>query len=97
MLPNSLIARHYLPRGAVFWLAFRALAGVAIKFAGGDDVHTNRARSGLLACGGLCVPGTVGPILGNMRLQLIGAFAYGVMLPVICLVLSRIFRRNARA
>ena len=49
-------------------------------------------RRGLLVCGVLCLLGVVGPVVGNMRLQLVGVFAYGGVLPVVCLLVSRLFR-----
>ena len=55
-----------------------------------------RLRHGLLVCGVLCLFGGVGPAVGNMRLQLVGVFAYGGILPVVSLLLSRLFRDDVR-
>ena len=52
-------------------------------------------RRGLLVCGTLCLLGVVGPAIGNMRLQLVGVFGYGGVLPVVCLMVSRRFRDDA--
>jgi hypothetical protein len=49
-------------------------------------------RRGLLITGVLCVAGVVGPAVGNMRLQLVGVFGYAVVLPVVCFMLTRLFR-----
>ena len=47
--------------------------------------------------GALCIAGLIGPVLGNMRLQLVGVFGYAVMLPVSAFSLARWFRTRARA
>jgi hypothetical protein len=83
---------------AVELLAWDGFLGLSLVFAaftfqpGGRERHVRR---GLLACGLLCLLGIVGPVVGNMRLQLVGVFAYGGLLPVVCLLLSRLFRGDA--
>lgn len=80
---------------AVELLAWDGFLGISLIFAaftfqpGSRERHVRR---GLLACGLLCLLGIVGPVVGNMRLQLVGVFAYGGLLPVVCLLLSRLFR-----
>jgi hypothetical protein len=49
------------------------------------------ARQALLLCGALCLLGTLGPLFGNMRLQLLGVFGYAVVLPVAAFFLWRWF------
>ncbi len=42
--------------------------------------------------GTLCVAGIVGPAVGNMKLQLVGVLGYAGVFPVVCFMLSRLFR-----
>jgi hypothetical protein len=60
-----------------------------------DDSGPERSiRRGLFICGALCIAGTVGPAVGNMRLQLIGVLGYAGVLPVVCFMLARLFRSD---
>lgn len=43
---------------------------------------------GVAYSGALCVAGVLGPASGNMRLQWVGVFGYGGVLPVVCLMLG---------
>lgn len=80
---------------AIELLAWDGFLGLSLVFAaftfqaGGRERHVRR---GLLVCGLLCLLGIVGPVVGNMRLQLVGVFAYGALLPGVCLLLSDLFR-----
>lgn len=80
-------------------LAWDGFLGLALVFAaltfqsGGRERHVRR---GFLVCGLLCLVGIVGPVVGNMRLQLIGVFAYGALLPAVCLLLFKLFRGDDR-
>jgi hypothetical protein len=74
------------------WDVFLGLSLVFAAFAFEDSGRERRVRRGLLMCGMLCLFGVVGPAVGNMRLQLVGVFAYGGVLPVVCLLVSRLFR-----
>ena len=56
--------------------------------------HQPHARWGLLATGALCLAGTVGPVVGDMRLQLVGVLGYAVLLPVVSFLLARLFARG---
>ena len=78
------------------WDVFLGLSLVFAAFTFGDSGRECRVRRGLLVCGILCLFGVVGPVVGNMRLQLVGVFAYGGVLPVVCLSLSRLFRGDVR-
>ena len=49
------------------------------------------ARRGLILCGALCLVGTVGPILGDLRLQRIGVVGYALGLPGAAWLLLRWF------
>ncbi len=76
-------------------LAWDVFLGLALAFAAAALPGVGRerpARRALLACGILCLAGTVGPAVGNMRLQLVGVFGYAVVLPVAALLLARMFR-----
>lgn len=78
------------------WDGFLGLSLIFAAFTFQPGSHERHVRRGLLACGLLCLLGIVGPATGNMRLQFVGVFAYGAFLPVVCLLLSRLFRRDAR-
>lgn len=77
------------------WDVFLGLSLVFAAFTFEAGGRERRVRRGLLVCGVLCLLGVVGPVMGNMRLQLVGVFAYGGLLPVIALSLSKLFRRDA--
>ena len=84
---------------AVELLAWNLFLGLALVFAagvfGGGGLERT-IRRGLLLTGILCVVGVVGPAVGNMRLQLVGVVGYAGVLPVVCLMLSRLFSRRVR-
>lgn len=101
----ELTAARQLGGGGLVWpsrayaaelLAWDVFLGLALLFAapalrgGGPERAAQRA---MLACGALCLAGTVGPLVGNMRLQLVGVFGYAVVLPVACVLLARVFGR----
>lgn len=48
-------------------------------------------RRALLLCGALRLAGTVGPIVRDMRLQLVGVLGYAGVLPVVAILLVRSF------
>ncbi len=78
-------------------LAWDIFLGLALLFAAPlffRDGLERLVRRVLVLCGGLCLVGAVGPAVGNMRLQLIGVFGYAVMLPVVCVLLARVFGRR---
>ena len=76
------------------WDVFLGISLVCAAFAFENSGRERSVRRGLLACGTLCLLGVAGPAVGNMRLQLMGVFAYGGMFPFVCLVLSRVFRAD---
>jgi hypothetical protein len=85
------------PAYAVELLAWNLFLGLALLFAARvfDGSGLERGvRRGLLISGALCVAGIIGPAVGNMQLQLVGVFGYAVVLPVVCLMLARLFRSN---
>jgi hypothetical protein len=102
----ELTAARQLGGGGIAWpsrtyaaelLAWDVFLGLALMFAaltftgGGPE---RRVRRSLLACGALCLVGTVGPVVGNMRLQLFGVLGYGGVLPVVGFLLARLFARG---
>ena len=99
----ELTASRQLGGGGIAWpsrayaaelLAWDVFLGLALVFAATvfEGVGPERAvRRGLLICGFLCLAGTVGPLVGNMRLQLVGVLGYAVVLPVVSVMLARIF------
>ena len=79
---------------AVELLAWDLLLGLALVFAAFafEGVGPGRAvRRSLVASGALCLAGTVGPVVGHMRLQLVGVLGYAVALPVAAFLLLRLF------
>jgi hypothetical protein len=82
---------------AIELLAWNLFLGLALLFAAQvfDGGGLERGvRRGLLISGVLCVAGIVGPAVGNMRLQLVGVLGYAVVLPVVCVMLARLFRSD---
>ncbi len=100
----ELTALRQMGSGGIVWpsplyalelLAWDLFLGLALLFAapvfdrGGPE---RRVRRGLFISGVLCVTGTVGPAVGNMRIQLIGVLGYAGVLPVVCFMLASLFR-----
>ena len=71
-----------------------ALLAAAPVFTGGGAER--RLRRALWLCGGLTLLGTVGPVVGDMRLQRIGILGYAVVLPVVFVLLARRFAQPPR-
>jgi hypothetical protein len=102
----ELTAGRQLGSGGIAWpspvyaielLAWNLFLGLALLFAAAvfDGGGSERGvRGGLLVSGVLCVAGIVGPVVGNMRLQLVGVLGYGAVLPVVCFMLARLFRSD---
>lgn len=78
------------------WDVFLGLALVLAAAGMGVAAHERAARRSLRACGALCLLGTIGPVVGNMRLQLIGVLGYAVVLPISAALLARLFARDGR-
>jgi len=65
-------------------LAWDVFLGLALFFSSlvfANDKSARSAANALRLTGVLCVLGTVGPVIGNMRLQFVGVFGYAVVLP----------------
>jgi hypothetical protein len=103
----ELTAARQLGAGGIEWpstmyaaelVAWDLFLGLALLFASrvfDGDGPERTVRRGLLACGVLCLAGTVGPAIGNMRLQLVGVAGYAGLLPIVSLLLARVFARSA--
>lgn len=76
------------------WDWFLGLALMAAAETLSPQPSDARLRRGLRLTGMLCLIGSVGPVVGNMRLQLIGVLGYGLALPVLAFALARWFRRT---
>jgi hypothetical protein len=78
-------------------LAWDVFLGLALVFAGAafsDRQPERTVKRLLLICGSLCLAGTIGPVVGNMRLQLVGVLGYAGLLPVVSFLLARLFARQ---
>uniref|UniRef100_A0A832MK56 DUF4386 domain-containing protein n=1 Tax=Eiseniibacteriota bacterium TaxID=2212470 RepID=A0A832MK56_UNCEI len=105
----ELTAARQLGGGGIAWpsrvyaaelMAWDVFLGLALLFAAPlffRDGLERQVRGALLLCGVLCIVGAVGPAVGNMRLQLVGVFGYAVVLPVVCVLLARVFSRRILA
>jgi hypothetical protein len=102
----ELTAARQLDGGGIVWpsrvyaaelLAWDVFLGLALVFAArvfdGDEFE-RRVRLALSICGVLCLVGMVGPVVGNMRLQLVGVVGYAGVLPVVSFLLARLFWRR---
>lgn len=83
---------------AVELFAWDFLLGVALLLAAQALPRTSRerrVRAWLRATGWLCLAGLSGPLIGNMRIQLIGVAGYAVLLPVVAWMLATWFEGEA--
>jgi hypothetical protein len=80
---------------AVELFAWDFLLGVALLLAAqalSPTLSARRVRTWLRATGVLCLIGLLGPLVGNMRLQLIGVAGYAVLVPVVAWMLAKWFQ-----
>ena len=81
---------------AVELLAWDIFLGLSLLFAApvfrGKGTERN-IRASLTVVGALCLIGSLGPLTGDMRLQFISLLGYGVLLPVVWLMIARYFER----
>ena len=82
--------------GTIANIVFVGLSLVAASLALENRGRERHVRYGFLLGGVLCPTGAAGPAVGSMRLQLLGVFGYGAVLPVACLLVSRLFRLDPR-
>jgi hypothetical protein len=104
----ELTARRQLGSAGIVWpsaayavelLAWNLLLGLALLFAARVFAGMGRERNvrrGMHVTGLLCIAGVVGPVVGNMRLQLVGVFGYAAALPVVCLMVASVFHHHQR-
>ncbi len=81
---------------AVELLAWDLLLGLALLCAANTLPRagsTQRLVRWLRVTGSLCIVGLVGPLVGNMRLQLIGVVGYALLLPIVAGMLASWFGR----
>ena len=48
----------------------------------------------MVFCGVLSIAGLIGPIVGDMLIRDIGIVGYGVVFPIICLYLAKVFNQK---
>ena len=80
---------------AVELAAWHLFFGVALLFSApvfGGCGKEAVVRSGLRIVGLLCLLGLVGPAVGHLSWRMVGAFAYGVLFPVACVMIALVFR-----
>lgn len=85
---------------AVELFAWDFLLGVALVLAANalsEGPRARRIRGWLRGTGALCLAGMVGPVVGDMRLQLVGVVGYALAFPVAAWMLSAWFRETAQA
>lgn len=83
---------------AIELFAWDLLLGLALVLAAGAlpaDQGSLRLRAWLRVTGALCLAGLIGPLVGNMRLQLVGVLGYAVLLPIVAWMLTGWFRAEA--
>jgi hypothetical protein len=83
---------------AVELLAWDVFLGLSLVFAA--PVFQGRGLKGavrmtMFVAGGLCLAGTIGPAIGDLRWQRIGVLGYGAVLPVTFLLLAIVFRHSS--
>jgi hypothetical protein len=75
-------------------LAWDIFLGFSLLFAApvfqGSRLKLN-IRAALIITGALCLTGSLGPITGDMRLQFVSVLGYGILLPVVWLMIARYF------
>jgi hypothetical protein len=74
------------------WDFLLGLALVAGAAAVGPTPAARRLTVWMRATGAACLAGLIGPVVGEMRLQLIGVFGYAIMLPIVAWMAMGWFR-----
>lgn len=83
---------------AIEFLAWHLFFGLALLFAafgfrgGGKEAVV---RIGLVASGVLCLAGLLGPAVGDLIWRLPGVVGYGVVFPLVCLMIGVVFKNAA--
>jgi len=89
--PSVILALDFLAWD--FFLGLAMLLG-ALIFTGGSKLQT-AVRVCMLLSGALCLAGTLGPGLGDLRIQYMGIVGYAAVLPIACVLLAILFARTA--
>ena len=84
------------PMYAAELLAWDVFFGLSLLFAS-PSLRGNRlrdmSRTTMRVCGALCLLGVLGPATGVMELQFLAVAGYGLVLPVLCVMLALNWRR----
>jgi len=84
---------------AIELLAWDVFLGLSLLFAApvfqGKGLK-RKIRLTLIITGILCITGTLGPVTGDMRLQFISVLGYGIVLPVVWLMIAKDFHYSNR-
>ncbi|MGD2130426.1 MAG: hypothetical protein PVJ17_14080 [Lysobacterales bacterium] len=88
------------PMYAAELLAWDVFLGLSLLFAA-PSLRGNRlrqvARTTMTACGAMCLIGVLGPATGYMGLQFLAVAGYGLVLPVLCVLLALNWSRTGGA
>jgi hypothetical protein len=87
------------PLYAAELLACDVFLGLSLLFAApairGDGLGALLRRT-MLVTGAICILGVTGPVTGDLRLQFVAVTGYGLLFPVVCLLLGVCFARPRR-
>ena len=82
MYAIELVAWHLFFGLSMFFAAF------AFKGVGKEKI----VKQGLIITGILCIVGLIGPVIGDLKWRMIGIFGYGILFPIICVYIARVFK-----
>ncbi|MBI3789781.1 MAG: hypothetical protein HY275_02750 [Gemmatimonadetes bacterium] len=74
------------------WDLFLGLALLSADAALCGRADAQRLRSWLRLTGAVCIAGLAGPLVGNMRIQIVGVAGYALLLPVAAWMMASWFR-----
>jgi hypothetical protein len=74
------------------WHIGFGLSVLFIAFAFQGNGTEKSVRIGLIITGLLCLFGLIGPVTGDLIWRLIGVFGYGVVFPIVCVMIARVFK-----
>jgi hypothetical protein len=74
------------------WHLGFGLSVLFAAFAFQGNGREKAARIGLITTGLLCLFGLIGPVVGDLTWRLIGVFGYGVVFPIVGVLIARVFR-----
>jgi hypothetical protein len=81
-------------------LAWDLLLGIALLFAAPvfrSGRRSDAVRRTAYAAGALCLVGLIGPLSGRMEFQLAAIAGYAFVMPVLCVMIARLFARTPAA